>query len=101
MERELKKSYRLLNLPFEATEEEVNIRKNAMLKVIETENHKKRDYDILSIQQASENILNNIKKNGIPKEKDYYFEASTSSIVCLFIVLFFVAVICGVTIFVL
>lgn len=94
MEKKLRISYKLLNLPYSATEEEVETRRNAMVKILESETNKKTENRIIEVKNAAETIITNIKNNGIPKEEHHLFESSNESIIGLLIVLVFVVLIC-------
>lgn len=94
MEKNLKKCYRCLDLPFSATEEDVERRKNALIKILDDNMNEKTIAKISKIENAAEYIISNIKKNGIPKKEHHFFEASTESIIGLLIVFVFVAFIC-------
>ena len=94
MEKNLRNCYRIMDLPFSATKEDVETRKNAMIKTLKAERNEKTDIEIVKVENASNLILENIKNNGIPQEEDHYFEASTQSIWALSIVLLFVGLFC-------
>ena len=94
MEKKLKVSYKLLNLSYSATQEEVETRKKAMVKILEADRDEKTFDKIEELENACETIIENIKKNGIPKEEHHLFEASNESIIGLSIVLIFVVIIC-------
>ena len=94
MKKELRRSYKILDLPYSATEEEVETRKNAMIKILESEKNEKTEKRILELENASEIIILNIKNNGIPNKEHHLFEASNESIIALGIVLFFVCFMC-------
>lgn len=94
MKKNLKKCYRLLDLPFDSTEEDVELRKRAMIKILESETGVKNEKKITFVENASSLILENIKNNGIPNEEDHYFESSNESIIALFVVMVFVCFFC-------
>ena len=97
MERELKKSYKCLDLPYNATAEEVETRQKALTKMLSVESEKRGiscEKELMEIQIASKMILENIKNNGIPQEEYHKFQVSNESIISLLIIFFFVGVIC-------
>ena len=97
MEKELKRSYRFLDLPFNATEEDVEARKNALNKVLFSkgqEKNKSYDKQIQAVNDSANLILSNIKKNGIPTEENHSFDSSIESIIVLFIIAFFAGLAC-------
>lgn len=94
MEKNLRKCYRFMDLPFSATKEDIEMRKNAMIKTLKAKQNDKIDLEIIKVQNATNLILENLKNNGVPKEEDHYFEASNESIWGLVIVLFFVSLFC-------
>ena len=94
MKKELKISYKLLNLPYSATEEDVETRKNAMVKILESQKNEKSEKRILELENASKVIIYNIKNNGIPNKEHHLYEASNESIAVLIIVLVFVIIMC-------
>lgn len=94
MKKELKVSYKILDLPYSATEEEVETRKNALIKILESEKNAKTENKILEIENASKTIITNMENNGIPNEEHHLFESSGESIIALSIVLVFVIIIC-------
>ena len=94
MEKNLKNSYKCLDLPFSATEIDVEARKNALVKILEGERNVKTDERILELENAANLIISNIKKNGIPKKEHHLFESSNESIIGLLIVFIFMFFIC-------
>lgn len=97
MERKLKLSYRCLDLSYQATAEEVKRREQALIKIFTAKAKEKNisySKQIDSIQKASNEILENIKNNGIPTKKYHRYEASISSIITLSVLLVFAIVMC-------
>lgn len=98
MEKELKKCYYDLDLSYQATEEDVNARANALTKILKAKEMEKKvscANEIALVKDSAKRIIKNIKKNGIPTEQSHRFESSTQSIIVLCIVLFFVSFICA------
>ena len=98
MEKELKKCYYDLDLSYQATEEDVMARANALTKIFKAKEMEKKiscAEEIEMVKNSSNKIIENIKKNGIPNEDCHRFETSTQSIFVLLIVLFFVGFICA------
>lgn len=97
MEKNLKKCYHCLDLPYNATADEVETRKNALVKILNSkaeEKNKSYTKEIEKIENSAGLILTNIKNNGISEKVNHCFESSTESIICLLIVLAFVGAIC-------
>ena len=97
MKKSLKRCYRCLDLPYDATEEEVISRENALVKILKSEALEKnisQNKKIKEVQNSSKVIIENIKNNGIPKEEFHRFECSNESIVALIIVCVFFAMVC-------
>lgn len=97
MEKELKNSYFRLDLQYSATIEDVEARQKALVKILTLEEKEKNVSKKKEIEQVKDDcalIIENIKNNGIPKEKCHRFEASNESIFGLLIVFAFVFIIC-------
>ncbi len=94
MKKVLKKCYRTLDLPFNSTIEDVELRKKAILKTLEIEHNSKKTKQKIYIENSANIIIENIKNNGVPNEEDHYFESSNESIFALVIVLIFVSLLC-------
>lgn len=104
MEKNLRKCYELLDLPYSSTEEEVASREKAMIKIFiakADEENKSYDQEINDVKSSAKNIITNIKNNGIPKEKHHHFETSRESLISLLIVLMFMGAICFLSFYVL
>ena len=98
MEKELRKCYEVLDLPFSATEEDVKLREKALIKIYSNKSIEKGvsfEKEIGMVETSSAQILENIKKNGIPKEIPHSFDSSWSSIGYLAISLLLIALVCG------
>ena len=96
MNKELKRSYECLDLPFSATSEDVKMREKALIKIYNNksvENGNSHDKEIGEIEKSAKIILENLKKNGQPKEV-HSFDSSWHSIIILLAVLFFVGLLC-------
>lgn len=97
MNKDLKKCYECLDLPFEATIEDVQVRKNALIKIYNNKSIEKGisyDKQIGLVETSAKAIIENIKNNGIPKEEAHHFESSWKSVSILLITFVFVAMIC-------
>ena len=94
MERQLRKSYKVLILPYSATEEEVERRKTALIRILNSQKKENAEKRISKIKNAADIIISNIKNNGIPDKEHHLFESSNESIIGLFIVFIFVAFVC-------
>ena len=94
MDKNLKKSYQKLNLPYGATEIEIKNRKDELIKALESRKTVKAEQQIKNIEEAYSIIIEDIKKNGLPEEKSHRFESSKESIIGLTITLVIVAVLC-------
>lgn len=97
MDKNLKKCYECLDLPISATEDDVELRKKALVKIYNNKSVEKGvsyDKQIGLVETSAETILENLKNNGIPKDEHHYFESSWKSVGILAIVLAFVAMFC-------
>lgn len=97
MKRVLKNSYNYLDLTYKATIDDVKRRETALIKLYNTkakEKNKSYENKIISVQKAADNIITNIKNNGIPKEEYHRYECNLSSIITLFVVLAFAVGMC-------
>ena len=94
MEKNLKKSYRCLNLPYSATEKEIKSRKEELVKFYMAKNNNKNEKKIRDVEDSCNLIIDNLIKNGFPSEKDHRFESSNESIVGLLIALVVVSIAC-------
>lgn len=97
MNKDLKKCYECLDLSFNATTDEVKVREKALIKIYNNKALEKGvscDKEKGLIETSAHTIIENIKKNGIPKEETHRFECSWKSVGILSIILVFVAIIC-------
>lgn len=97
MNRELKKCYECLDLPINATIEDVETRKKALIKIYNNKTIEKGisyEKQIGLVETSAVAIVENIKKNGLPNEEVHHFETSWKGISILFVALIFVAMIC-------
>ncbi len=96
MEKELKNCYKCLDLPYSATIEEVETREKALSKILLAKSgyEQKSEKEISKVKYSADYIVENIKKNGIPKEEFHRFDSSKESIISLLIILVFVGLIC-------
>ena len=96
MEKNLKKSYQYLDLPYSATIEEVEARKKALIKILtskDIENKINKEKEIALVNNSANVIIKNIKQNGVPNEI-HCFESSNESIWGLFVILMFFVSMC-------
>ena len=103
MDKQLKKSYEILDLPYISTTEEVEFRKNALIKVLRDEGQDKGHLDkkyIDKIEKAAQLIIDSLKKNGCPNMERQSFDSSWSSIGFLAVTLFFVAILCAISFYI-
>ena len=103
MNKQLKKAYEKLDLPFSATVEEVELRKNALLKILRDEEHDKgrsNQKSVADVENSVKIIIENIKKNGTPSVENQSFDSSWASIGMMFVVLIFVAILCGISFYI-
>ena len=97
MKKSLNKCYLNLDLPYSASIEDVLSREKALIKILQSKEKEKNiscEKEIQEIEFSAKAIVENIKVNGIPNEKEHRFEASNESIFGLFVVFAFVALIC-------
>ncbi len=95
MEKDLKRAYKYLRLTDLATQEEVEARKNALIKIAKAKRFEGKDYEdeIEKINDAAKIVSSNLG-NEQPIETNYKYESSNESIVSLTIALIFVLLIC-------
>ena len=104
MDKELKKCYHYMDLPYNSTLEEVQLRRNILIKIYNSKtsvNGKNYSKKIDKIELCTTKIIENINKFGVPTDKQPHFNASWESIVTQAIVLCFVAAICFASFYVL
>lgn len=97
MDKNLRKCYQCLDLPFSASIEDVETRENALIKILNAKATEKKvscEKEISQVQTSSKTIIENIKNNGIPKEEYHRFETSNETITILIVVLGLVGLIC-------
>ena len=94
MDKKLRKSYDYLDLPYSSTIEEVDAKKDIMIKVAKSDLNNSNDKQVKRVLNCANLIIDNIKNNGIPNEMDHRFEMSMELIYCLSIALSFVGVLC-------
>ena len=99
MDKALKKSYEYLELSYNATEDDVVTRQNAMLKILQSKSSSEKHLEekISKIKNSAEKIIKNLQENGLPKVKQPWFETKTESLFAQIIVLFFVGLIFAVS----
>lgn len=90
MNKDLRKCYEILDLPIESTIEDVETRKNALIK-IEKSNENLNQVQV--IERSATIIIENIKKNGVTKD-NHSFETSNESLITLFVVFAFSLLAC-------
>ena len=96
MNRNLKKCYDCLDLPFSATKEQVETRKTALIKILkakENETKISNEKEIELVELSAKTICEELEKNGIPKNIKR-FECSNESILILIVVLIFAFMLC-------
>lgn len=100
----LKRSYELLDLPFSATKEDILKRERAIEKYLEqqeTEKNKTLTKERQMLKKSVEITLENLEKNGPPKEEDFKGEISWMSLIYLLGVLLVAIFACGLSIYML
>ena len=96
MTKDLKQSYEYLNLPYSATIEDVEARKNALIKIANAKSIEKKidtKDEIQKIEDSANIICLNLNQNGIPNEKSG-FNTSKESLGVLMLVLVFSIILC-------
>ena len=89
MTKEIKKDYCFLDLPYSATEEDVKLNEKAMIKIIRAKaikHQKDSKEDVQKVVDASERVMEYIKKNGVAEERQI-FKASTERVILLIFIL--------------
>ncbi len=103
MERAVKKCYKLLDLPYNSTEEEVFARKTFLINRIRAKSLKSgkiNEEKLKKINLASEKIIFNIKKFGVPSKACQTFKTDIGDLVNLFFAFCFTLLFCAVSIYV-
>lgn len=83
MKANIKKCYRYLDLPFDATKEDVELRQKVMIKILRAKAvNKNKNYDkkIEKINFAALTLLDFIDKNGVQQPAKFSFRPSTEEI---------------------
>lgn len=96
MNKELKKCYHYMDLPYNSTVEEIKAKQDALLKINASKakiTGKSCEKELNKINNSAKSILDNIKKNGIPNIKEG-FNSSWQSICAQIIGLIFIGAIC-------
>lgn len=97
MTKEIKKCYYYLDLPFNATVEQVKVREKVMIKILRAKGMKLgKSYkdEINKVVLSAEGIFDYIKKNGIPKEKEPTFDTSISSLTTQIVAMLVMLIFC-------
>ncbi len=100
MTKNLKKCYQTLNLKLDATENEVKVCQKIKIKVLRAKalkTGKSNQKRIDKINFCANTILENIKQNGVGKNK-ILFDTSLESISTMFLVLIIILVVIGIII---
>ena len=96
MEKKLKRCYEYLDLNYLATAEDVEARKNALIKIANSSAKEKRinvEDEIQKIEDCANKICENLSQNGMPNE-DFLYNPSNESLVGIFISLLFAVFFC-------
>lgn len=97
MDRNLKKCYYFMDLPFSATEEEVRVREKVMIKVLnarEINSGKQLDKKINKIVECSNKIVDNIKKFGIASGRNDTIKKNVSRLYFEIFILLLLSMVC-------
>lgn len=100
MTSQIKKCYRILDLPYNASVDEVKTRQKILIKLIRAKGlktGKTNEKKIKQINIATEKIVFNINKFGIPKQTGTQFETDVNGVVNLifgFLLTFILCVSC-------
>ena len=81
MNNKLKRSYDCMDLPYSATIEDVETRKRAMIKIVNSnydQETKSKQKEIALIEKSAKAICDEINANGIPDCDDKIVESSDS-----------------------
>ena len=100
MKRKLRNSYNYLDLTYQATIEDVERRKSALIKLFNSKSKEKNvsyDKKIKDVEKAANNIIENIKNNGLPNKEYHRFECGWATIISLTVALAFAVGVCAVS----
>ena len=95
MKKDLKKAYKYLQLSDSATKEDVEARKNALIKIANSKRFEGKTFEneVDRIESAAKIVSLNIKEEKTI-EKKFKYECSNDSIAALMITLIFIVSIC-------
>ena len=98
MDNNLRKSYECLDLPINASVEQIEAREKALIKILQAKEKEENIScveEINRVKMSKKRIISNIQINGIPKEEEkHQFVASNESIFALVLVLIFTGILC-------
>ena len=83
MPKDIKKQYHFLDLPYNSTVEDIEIRSNALIKVLRARAIKKgvnNTFKIDKVKASRDKILNYVQQNGIPKGNGVLYDVSINTI---------------------
>ena len=97
MNKELFKCYEVLDLPIESTIEQVKDREKALIKILKAKEKEESiscEKEMEKVVLSKNKIIENIEKNGVPKEKPHRFESSAESLIIMFIICLCAGIMC-------
>jgi len=97
MNKSVKRCYEYLDLPIDASEQIVTIRKTALIRIYKTKAAEKGvsyTNQIRRVETAAKKIIDNIKNNGIPQVKKNFLSFSWTTVSILFSVFIVVGLLC-------
>ena len=101
MLKEVKRCYFELDLPYSATEEEIETRRDVLIKIEKSKGNEKKPSNkkrIERLQYCAKTILNYLKKN--PKIEDTtHFKTTGFGLMVQLYILLMVSILCGVSFF--
>lgn len=98
MTKEIKKHYYYLDLHFNATEEEIRIKEKMLIKILRYKAIKKgKSYkeEIDKVAKSADEIVDYIKKNGVPDKERPHFKSSVQDVLTQFIFMILAFVFCA------
>ncbi len=103
MKAEIKKCYRYLDLPYNATKEDVELRQKIRIKILKSKaNSKNKSYDkeIEKVNFSALTLLDFIDKNGVQEPAKFSFRPSAEHIYGELFVLLMLIIVCATTFFI-
>ena len=103
MKAEIKKCYRYLDLPFDATKEDVELRQKIRIKMLKSKasiKNKSYDSEIEKVNFSALTLLDFIDKNGVQPPAKFSFRPSAEHVYGELFTLLILIILCATTFFI-